>query len=461
MMDTSPDSRLPTSMPGSARLMVVAPVALLSFFYATILEYCLPLYFGTLGEAAQRQGGNFPNDLYSKLAMYQMTPWIVGPALAGLLARRYGERRVWSFAQLGMVVIPLILALHPSPVAIRCVALWSGITVSLMWIGGVSLVQMVPDEKKGLSNGLMLAAVGVGGLLGPIIARATLYHHELGAMFAGGDWRGLAAGMFSFTKLSTRLQTADFFPVFGLLMATTTVCGVTIGLWGQRPGRFPHDTVADWHRTMDDLKRLFREPRFWALVVTLCILGGPVFQATNQFLPYRAEDLGLKSGSQDHGWIGLTLLRPLMWIVGGLAVGLVAGRRAAGVAAVTILGCFAVSSLAIGLSVVGWQLFVFVATFEFARPFMRWSHAGYMSENMPGDLRAAAIGVAIASAGLGSTIYGWTADYFLNPETQSAYAFYAASTLGIIGAISLFVFNHFCPIRSSEASTPATNTPQR
>ena len=94
---------------GTARLLVVVPVAITAFFYASILEYSLPLFFGALNEAAAMTGGSYPADIWSKLVLIQVLPWIVGPLVAGVLARRYGERLVWSFALFGKALVPLML----------------------------------------------------------------------------------------------------------------------------------------------------------------------------------------------------------------------------------------------------------------------------------------------------------------------------------------------------------------
>ena len=449
---------------GTARLAIVVPVAVISFFYVSTLEYSLPLYFGALGAAAEAAGGSFPADIWSKLVKYQVTLWIVGPILAGLLARRYGERLVWCGALLGKVFVPLTLALWPEPNVIMVLALWQGFTGALMWIAGVSLVQMVRPEKKGLSNGLMMASLGLGSILGPVVGRCLLYRRELGEHLVAGDWSGVGMKLFSFQPATTTPQVADFLPIFWLLAFTTLTCGLLIGIWGQRPGRFAHDEEAPaWGRTVSDLGRLVRESRFWALVIAMCVLGGPVFQATNQFLPYRAEDLGLKSGAADYGWIWLQLLRPLMWIPGGLAVGLLAGRRAPGIAAVLMLGTFALASLGIGGSRFVWQLFFCVTVFEFVRQFMRWSHAGYLSEHMPQDLRATAIGCSITFSGLGSTIYGWGADYLFSPAAagfQSWRPFLAAAVLGLLGCLGLFIFDRFRPIRRLEAEPDTAADPE-
>jgi hypothetical protein len=442
------------STPGAARLPIVVPVAVISFFYAAVLDYALPLYFSALSEAAAARGSSYPADIWSQLLKYQITPWIVGPLLAGLLARRYGERVIWSGALLGQVVVPLVLAVEPSPSVIPLLALWQGLTGALMWIAGISLVQMVPPEKRGLANGLMMTAVGAGSVFGPLGGRFLLYRRELFSLASEGDQSAMLSRLLSFTQMEMTPQIADFQIIFAVLTSSTAMCGVLVGVWGQHPGRFEHELAPTWGETLRDVGRLSRMGRFWALVFALCLFGGPVFQSSNQFLPYRAEDLGLKSGAKDSGWIWLQLLKTLMWLPGGAAVGCLAGRRAPGLAAVIMVGSFAFAALGIGLSHKAWQLFFCVAVFEFVRQFMRWSNAGYLAEHMPGDLRATAIGFAITFAGLGSTIYGWAAASLWNPTIDSARPFFAAALLGGAASLGLFVYDRLRPIR--EPDPPAS-----
>ena len=451
-----------SAQPGTARLAVVAPVAVVSFFYASILEYSLPLYFGALSTAAEAAGGSYPADIWSNLVKYQVTPWIVGPVLAGLFAKRYGEKLVWSFALLGKFLVPLLLLVSPDPVVIKLLALWQGFTGALMWIAGISLVQMVTPERKGLSNAIMMTSMGIGSVFGPVLGRALLYRGELADLIHNSVWSSVWSKLFAFESFTTTPVMDDFRSIFWLLTGTTLVCGIIIGLWGQRAGRFEHDDGShqEWKQTLADLKDLARSPKFQALVIALCVLGGPVFQASNQFLPYRAEDLGLKSGSEDHGWVWLQLLKTLMWIPGGLAVGLLAGRRSSGLAAVMILGSFGVAAFAIGASQAAWQIFTAVAAFEFVRQFMRWSHAGYMSEHMPDRLRATAIGSAITFSGLGSTIYAWAADLLWNAEAadfNSTRPFIAAAILGTVGAAGLLIFDRFRPIIEADSKAESAD----
>ena len=133
---------------GTARLLIVVPVALVSFFYMNKLEYALPLYFEARAEVAKLTGGSFPPDVWAQVVKYKVAAWVLGPLLAGLLARRYGERAVWCGSLLGKVFIPLALTTHPHPNLISALAFWQGFTGALMWIAGISLVQMVVPEKK-------------------------------------------------------------------------------------------------------------------------------------------------------------------------------------------------------------------------------------------------------------------------------------------------------------------------
>ena len=69
----------PDQLAGTARLQVVIPVALISFFYANLLDYALPLYLGAREAAAEAAGGSFPRGMYATAAIWRVTPWIIGP----------------------------------------------------------------------------------------------------------------------------------------------------------------------------------------------------------------------------------------------------------------------------------------------------------------------------------------------------------------------------------------------
>jgi len=83
---------------------------------------------------------------------------------------------------------------------------------------------------------------------------------------------------------------------------------------------------------------------------------------------------------------------------------------------------------------------------------MRWSHAGYLSEHLPAELRATAIGSAITLSGVGSTVYAWSAGSLWDPDVagfQSSKPFVAAAVLGLVGSVALLVFDRLAPIRQT------------
>ena len=444
---------------GTARLHVVIPVALISFFYASLLDYVLPLYLGAREVAAEAAGGSFPRGMYATAAIWRVTPWIIGPIMAGLFSRLFGERIVWSLALLGKLAVPLVLASHPHPNVISVMAVWQGFTGALMWIAGLSLVQMVPDGRKGFANGLLMTSMGVGSLLGPVCGRILLYRSEVTELVFAGRTPEALRRLVNLSKLEAAPSLGDFELLFGILAVTTTSCAILIGLWGQRPGRFLRDTPPTLGQTIADLRTLAAMPTFWALVIPLCLFGGAVFGTSNYYLPFRAEELGLKDGSSDNGWIWLTLLKTMMWIPGGIAVGLLAGRRAPGIAAVLMIGGFSGAAVLIGISQLAWQLFASVAVFEFARQFMRWSHGGYLTEHIGDRLRPTAIGFAITFSGLGETVYGWVSKMIWNPNQpgfQSWKPILLASIAGLFATAGLVLWDRLRPIRSTPTAPPGS-----
>jgi MFS family permease len=432
---------------GTARLPVVVIVSLVNMFASGILEYALPLYF---------ERAHFPKSAWAGLAAWQVAPWFFAPILAGLLSRRFGERRVWGAAMLGQAVVPALLAAIPQPWIVNPAAFWNGFTGALMWIGGISLAQVVPPHKKGLANGLVMMSLGVGGLLGPLAGRAILWHEQVAALAGRGAWKDVGLFLVNVIEPASDPSLAGFHFILWGLGGATALGAVVMWTWGQRPGRWQGEKAQEtWAETADDLKRLLGNARFWALVLSLCLFGGSLFQASNQFLRYRAGDVGLISESQDRGWILLQELRVLLWIPGGLAVGLLAGRRAPGLAGVLMLSAFALSGAGIAWVSTSAGLFAAVAAFEFVRQFMRWSHAGYLSEHMPADLRATAIGLAITAAGTSSTIFGFLTKGIFDPDApgfDSRAPFALAAGVGLTGALGLLVFDRLLPIRQGQKS---------
>jgi len=435
--------------PGTARLAVVAFVAFGCFIFSAVLEYSLPLFFNALP--------NYPRGMWAGLVAWQVAPWCIGPFLAGLLARRYGERRVWAASLWGLGLVPLVLLTLPQPAMVAPLAFWNGLMGALMWVGGISLAQVVPEDKKGLANGLVMTALGVGSVVGPLLGRAVLWQEQCAQLWHTSGFRQVGYFLIGGIKPESNPSLDSYRLIFAALAAFSILNALLIGVWGQRAGAQRGEASSHtWRQTIAELRQLARQPRYWALVASLCLCGGPIFQTMNQFLVYRATELGLIVESQDRGWIILQFIRMIMWIVGGAAVGLLAGRRAGILVAAVILGAFSLSSIGVGLANTTVILFAAAIAFEFVRQFMRWSHAGYIAEHVSDEVRATAIGGAIAVAGVSSTSFGFAANWIGDPNSasfKSATPFFIAGVIGLLGTVGLVVFDRITRRRQLHAQT--------
>ena len=432
---------------GTVRLRVTIAVSFLSFFYSAILDYMLPLYFSI--------GAGFSKGLWSSLVVWQFAPWCFTPILAGLLARRYGEKQVWAVALMAQALVPVALCLFHKPWALMLISFCGGISGALMWVSAISLLQVVPLERKGYANGLVMVSLGAGSLLAPLVGRAILWREQVFLLANGNDWSGVAAFLVNLTRPEHNPTGHNFTLILYGLAIIKLICAIAIWAYALRPGHFAGDpSQASPSSVLTDLRLLLSNPRFWALTIALCLIGGPMFQANNQYLRYRAEDIGLISGAQDRGWSTLQLVRALMLLPGGIAVGFFAGRRAAGIFAVVLLGFFAITCGSIGWASTVGMLFLSSACFEMVRQLMRWSQTGYLSEHMPARLRSCAIGCSVTCSGLGATSFGFLTNQYMNPSDpsfNSAEPFWLAAGIGAIGATGLYFFNRNFPIRENTA----------
>src|SRR5581483_2998954 len=290
----------PESLSGTARLPVVVAVAVAAFLAQSLLHYSLPLYFHAKGMAG---------DAWETWSYYEIVAWLFGPPLAGLLAGRLGERTAWAVGMFGYAAVGGLAVVLPSTgafaePALGAAGLFYGLASALIWVGGISLAQNVPPERKGLSNALIMTSLGAGSIAGPLAGRWLVSLSGGGNLPAGAHFH---PALFVYAGLSL----AGAILMFGL--------GQYPAADGDRKSKSRgKESSSTWRQAL----LLLRDPKYLALVVSLSLLGGPVFQATNVYRPYRARDasIGLIVGAQDRGWGALEITNYVMQLVGGLLI---------------------------------------------------------------------------------------------------------------------------------------------
>jgi MFS family permease len=419
-------------------LPVAVAVALISFLAQALLHYLLPLYFPAKG---------LPKAAWETWSLYEIVAWLFTPPIAGLLAARFGEKLCWAAGLSGYAAVGLCVALLPalSPwtaTIFACTGVLWGVASAMIWVGGISLVQKVPEHRRGLSNALMMTALGAGSIAGPVLGRLLVHARAGNRSPAPGDFGSALA---AFAALS--LLGACLIFILGEYRSSGKGAPLESRSGAQDAGALRQSLA------------LLRYPKYIVLVIALSLLGGPVFQATNVYRPYRAHDpqISLIVGAQDHGWAALEVTGYVMQLLGGLLVGFLAGKKASGWMAALMLGCFTLCGLGIGLAPNAVVLFAFSALFEVARQFMRWVQTGYVSEYVSEQQRAPAIGFSVTLSGIGSWAFNLLTRALQSPDSpnfSSALPFVIAAALGFLGT-AILIAAQWGRERPADRASPA------
>ena len=417
---------LPSVEEATPRISIVFIVALGNYLCHALIRYSTPLYFSALG---------YPNDAYETFSFYWLAAFIASSSFSGLLASRIDERSIWGWGLIGFAGLGILLIYIPSAQVVPFTGILYGITGAAQWVGAMSFVQTVTPERRGRSNGLLMIALGIGSFIGPMV---------------GG-------------KLLELVSTTD--PVFGnyafLFWFHVVICflgALTIWLFGRYSGPVRQKSMQIGWRTNLSLLRM---PRYLAMVIPLSLMGGPVFQTVNIYLQYRVRDpdIALIVGSIDHGWASLLTAGYGMQLLGGIAILMIAGKKCGAAIASGILGAYAACSLGIGFSTHASAVVISVCLFEFLRQLMRWSQTGYISEHMPIELRAPAIGFSTTLSGLSSTLFAFVLKNLQSPNSpdfSSSFPFFVGGCIGLTGAILLLI-SHATILNSGEHRTNHAN----
>ena len=406
---SSQESPLPTSLAGTPRIAVVFGVSLFNYVSHALIRYSTPLYFNAL---------EYPEETYESFVFYWLAAFIAGSSFSGLLSSRFGERRVWSGSLLLFASLGLLLIHIPGHWMIPFSGLLYGVSAAGQWVGAMALVQTVNPSKRGRANSLLMIALGAGSFIGAPVGKLLLEWSSDGNPAPG-----------------------DFAPLFWAHVLICVVGAILIATVSRHPGPVRRQASEDSWRTNLSLLKM---PRYLAMVIPLSLMGGPVFQTVNIYLRYRASDpeIGLMSGAVDQGWSTLLTAGYGFQFLGGLAILLIAGRKASAGLAAGVLLIYATCSLGIGLSPNAYVIFVFASLFEFFRQLMRWSQTGYISEHMPIHLRGRAIGFSTTLSGLSSTLFAYVMRNVQSPgapDFSSSFPFFIGGSIGVLGALLLLI----------------------
>ncbi len=406
---SSPENPLQESQAGTPRIAIVFGISLFNYVSHALIRYSTPLYFNAL---------EYPEDAYANFVFYWLAAFIVGSSFSGLLASRFGERRVWSGALLLFGGLGVLLIHIQGYWMIPFSGLLYGISAAGQWVGAMAFVQTTAPSKRGRANSLLMIALGAGSFIGAPFGRTLI-----GWSSQGEPARG------------------DFALLFWAHVLICVLGAIAVETASRHPGPVRHQASESSWRTNFALLKM---PRYLAIVIPLSLMGGPVFQTVNIYLPYRAGDpeIGLIAGSVDQGWAALLTAGYGFQLLGGLAILLIAGRKASAGVAAGVLAAYAICSLSIGFSPNAYVLFVFVALFEFVRQLMRWSQTGYVSEHMPIHLRAPAIGFSTTLSGLSSTLFAYVIGEAFPPgapDFSSSLPFFIGGSIGLLGALLLLI----------------------
>lgn len=445
-------SALPVDpLAGTARLRVLAVVASSTSFCLFALAYSLPLFFEKNG---------FGKGAWPRFVAYQAAPWCVSALLGGLLARRFGERRLWVATLLAQVLVPGVLIAYQHESIIAPLAIWAGFSNGVMWVSGMSITQMVPTYRTALANAVVLTALGVGGFAGPLVARVVLRQDEVRERWNEG-WLATASVLVADSDTGVDPPRQAFGQLFTGISVLLSLSAGLMYRFGERPGRPADDGGAgspengepleipsgiSWQGAARDVLRVARQPRFFMLAVLLALFSGPLFMVSNMYLKSRAEDFQLIVKAQDRGWIWVQLASMVGQTAGGAAVGMLAGRKLPPRAAALVAASFGLSMAAMAMAAQATVFFAAVLLFEFLRPSMRWAGAGYLAEFAPHELRAIAVGLGVMLANIGMTAFGVACLQTVGFEGELLNArspMFIAGCIGFGGAALLFMCDVF------------------
>ena len=212
--------------------------------------------------------------------------WFVSGAPGGVLADRFGPRRVALAGVACLVSASWLASVADSVTALYATySIGIGVGVGLVYVPSVGAVQPWFEEKRALASGLAIAGIGAGNIAGPLLAAWWIERF---------DWRG------AFVALA----------VFILVLVGLAAIAIDVP---------PRRT--DTARPGVPLRAAIRSRAFWLLYVSLALTCVGLFVPMVHLGPY-AQDAGY---TQTQG-VTLVSLIGLGSLIGRFTIGTFADR---------------------------------------------------------------------------------------------------------------------------------------
>ncbi|WP_449240587.1 MFS transporter [Desulfoscipio gibsoniae] len=94
----------------------------------------------------------------------------------GIIAERYGYRKVFLAGMAGLTLATALYGFANSPEILFLCRLIQGIAAAASWTAGLAMVALLYPEQQGEKLGLVMAAMGLGTILGPPVG-GMLFHY--------------------------------------------------------------------------------------------------------------------------------------------------------------------------------------------------------------------------------------------------------------------------------------------
>jgi DHA1 family tetracycline resistance protein-like MFS transporter len=181
--------------PLDRRLLTILMIVFVQLVGASMVLPILPLY-------AQRRFSMSPEIITLLVSSFFAAQFLAGPTI-GRLSDQYGRVPVLIVSQIGTVISFLMLAFAQSIPILFAARIFDGITGGNIVVAQAYITDITPREERTRALGLVLAAFGIGFIVGPALGGV------LSALFGDQVPFLFAAAAAAITVLLTRLTLTE------------------------------------------------------------------------------------------------------------------------------------------------------------------------------------------------------------------------------------------------------------